>query len=91
MDELETERRLTELETRVRALEPVVASINRLATGMEVMATKQDQVVQTVASLDRKVSDLEARPGKRYDGIVEKIIWACVAAVITFILSHIGF
>lgn len=90
MDEIEIERRLTGLETRVDALEPVVTSINRLATNMEVMATKQDQVVTTVNRLDEKVAVIEARPGKRYDGLVEKVIWACVAAVITFVLSHVG-
>ena len=65
-------------------------AINRLATSMEVMVSKQEQVAETVEKLDGKVTALEQKPAKRVDGLVDKIIWAVCAAVITFLLARIG-
>ena len=95
--DLEHERRLTQVEQRAKSnthrlekLEESTEAINRLATSMEVMASKQEQVAETVEKLDGKVTALEEKPIKRVDGLVEKIIWAVCAAVIAFILAQIG-
>jgi hypothetical protein len=95
--DLEHERRLTEVEGRTKAnshrldkLEESTEAINRLATSMEVMAERQEQVVETVGKLDCKVTALEEKPAKRVDSLVDKIIWAVCAAVITFLLARIG-
>ena len=95
--DLEHERRLTQVEQRSKSnthrlekLEESTEAINRLATSMEVMVSKQEQVVQTVDKLDKKVTAMEEKPVKRVDGLVDKLIWAICAAVITFILARIG-
>ena len=95
--DLEYERRLTQVEQRSKSnthrlekLEASTEAISRLATSMEVMASKQEQVAETVEKLDGKVTALEEKPVKRVDGLVDKIIWAVCAAVITFILARIG-
>lgn len=95
--DLEHERRLTQVEQRSKSnthrlekLEASTEAINRLATSMEVMVSKQEQVAETVEKLDGKVTALEEKPAKRVDGLVDKIIWAVCAAVITFLLSRIG-
>ena len=75
---------------RLEKLEASTEAINRLATSMEVMVSKQEQVAETVEKLDGKVTALEEKPAKRMDGLVDKIIWAVCAAVITFLLSRIG-
>ena len=95
--DLEHERRLTQVEQRSKSnthrlekLEESTEAISRLATSMEVMASKQEQVAETVEKLDGKVTALEEKPVKRVDGLVDKMIWAVCAAVITFILARIG-
>lgn len=95
--DLEHERRLTEVEQRSKSnthrlekLEESTEAINRLATSMEVMVNKQEQVAETVEKLDCKVTALEEKPRKRVDGLVDKIIWAVCGAVITFLLARIG-
>ena len=95
--DLEHEQRLTAVEERAksnsRRLEKVEASteaITRLATSMEVMASKQEQVADTVDRLDGKVTALEGKPGKRWDNLVEKLIWFVVAAALGFFLAWIG-
>lgn len=95
--DLEHERRLAEVESRSKSnshridkLEESTEAINRLASSMEVMATKQEQVAETVDKLDGKVTALEAKPSKRWDSIVEKAILCLVAALVGFVLSRIG-
>lgn len=95
--DLEHERRLTEVEERTKSnshrlnkLEESTEAINRLATSMEVMAEKQEQVADSVGKLDSKVTALEEKPAKRWDGLVDKIVWAIAAALIGFALAQIG-
>lgn len=45
---------------------------------------------ESVDRLDGKVTALEGKPGKRWDNLVEKLIWAVVAAVAGFFLAQIG-
>ncbi len=95
--DLEHERRLTQVEQRSKSnthrlekLEESTEAINRLATSMEVMVSKQEQVAETVEKLDGKVTALEEKPVKRLDGLLDKIIWAVCGAVLTFILAQLG-
>ena len=95
--DLEHERRLTQVEQRSKSnthrlekLEASTEAISRLATSMEVMASKQEQVAETVEKLDGKVTAMEEKPAKRVDNLVDKIIWALCAAVIAFVLAQLG-
>ena len=95
--DLEHERRLTQVEQRSKSnthrlekLEESTEAISRLATSMEVMASKQEQVAVTVEKLDGKVTALEEKPIKRADGLVDKIIWAICAAVLSFVFTKVG-
>jgi methyl-accepting chemotaxis protein len=88
---------LTEVEERSKSnshrldkLEESTEAINRLATSMEVMAERQEQVVETVGKLDTKVTALEEKPAKRWDSLMDKIVWAIAAALIGFVLAQVG-
>lgn len=95
--DLEHERRLTEVEERSKSnshrldnLEESTEAINRLATSMEVMAARQEQVVETVGKLDTKVTALEEKPAKRWDDLTDKIVWSVAAALVGFVLAQLG-
>lgn len=95
--DLEHEKRLTAVEERSKSntkridkIEESTEAINRLATSMEVMAERQEQVVDSVDKLDCKVTALEQKPVKRWDGIVDKVIWAVLGALVAFALSKFG-
>lgn len=97
MDDLDYEHRLTETEQRSKSntkridkLEESNEAINSLAKSMERMSERQDQAAKTLDRLDGKVTALENKPGKRWESIVDKTIWAVVAAIITFLLTRIG-
>ena len=95
--EIEFAQKFAEVEARSKSnterldkLEQSTEAINRLATSMEVMVNKQEQVAETVEKLDGKVTALEEKPAKRWDSMVDKIAWALAAAVIGFVLAQVG-
>lgn len=51
---------------------------------------KLDGLTQKHDCLNAKLEALEAKPGKRWESVVEKAIWAVSAAVIAFLLARIG-
>ena len=95
--ELNFEHRLTAVEDRAKAnqrriekLETATETLNRLAASMEVMAEKQGRVADAVDELDGKVTALEAKPAKRWDGLVDKLILVVATAVVTWLLAQAG-
>ena len=78
------------LKHRMKELEESNTVLNRLATAVEVMATKQDSISKNVDKLTNKVESLEAEPGKKWSFVVEKSIYFVVGAVIAYILSQVG-
>jgi len=96
--ELNFEHRLTTVEDRAKSnqrriekLETSTEALNRLASSMEVMAEKQERVASAVDELDGKVTALEAKPAKRWEDLVSKLVLVVVTAVVTWVLSRIGF
>lgn len=45
---------------------------------------------KNITKLLEKQDACDAKPGKRWDAIVDKAIWAVLAAVIAFILAKVG-
>ena len=91
---LDMEHRMTAVEDRSKSntlrlnkLEENTAVLNRLATAVEVMATKQDTMGESVDRLETKVDSLEAKPGKRWDGLVDKILLVLAGAFAAWIAS----
>lgn len=51
---------------------------------------KLDNLKDSHDELTKKLRELESKPGKRWDGLVDKAIWAVCAAVIAFLLGRVG-
>lgn len=96
--------KLAEVDARSRSnthrldnLEEKVDVLNRLATAVEVIASEQrnqggaiNEIKQDVTAIGKKVDGIEAKPGKRWEAIADKAIWAVCAAVIAFLLGRVG-
>lgn len=74
---------------RINELSTQIEAVNRLATAVEVMATEQrhqtaamEEIKADVAKLDAKVETMEQKPAKRWDGMVEKVIYGLVGALV---------
>lgn len=65
-------------------------SVQSLATSMQKMASEQKHMSDDVKGLRSDVDDLKAKPGKRWEAIVEKAVLTIVAAVIGYMLAQIG-
>lgn len=78
------------LKHRMKTLEDANATLTRLATAVEVMATKQEAMSKSVDKLTSKVDALEAEPAKKWRFVVEKSIYFIVGAVIAFLLGKVG-
>lgn len=51
---------------------------------------KLDNLKDSHDELNRKLRELEAKPARRWESIVDKALWAVCAAVIAFLLARIG-
>ena len=49
-----------------------------------------DQIKEDTEEIKETVQDMEDKPGKRWDGLVEKALWAVCAAVIAYLLGRVG-
>ncbi len=68
---------------RIDQLEKSTEALNKLATAVEVMATKQDTMAETLNRLDAKVETIEKKPAKRWESLVEKVLYGLVGALVT--------
>ena len=64
--------------------------LRTLETLSAVQENKLDTILKKLDEITAKVDALESRPAKRWEGLVEKSIWAVCAAVIAFLLGRVG-
>lgn len=77
-------------EGRIKKLEGESEVLHQLATSVAVMAEQMKNMNKNVSTLSSKVEELEEKPGKRWEGLVNNITWAVVGAVLAFLLAKIG-
>ena len=95
--EVNMEHRITDVEARAKSntkrideLEKRQDDLDDLVTTVKVLATREENVESDVKEIKRDVKDLTGKSGKRWDDLVEKIVWAIAAAVLAFISARIG-
>ena len=82
---------------RIEKLEKDHEVLHSMAASLEVMANEQkhqteaiNTVREDVSRLDGKVDALEMKPGQRWEGLVDKLIWGVAGAILTFLLARAG-
>lgn len=75
---------------RINELEEQQKQLNKLVSAVAVLAEKQNQIGDDVDDIKREVKALADKPVKRWDGIVDKIISAIIAAAVGYALARIG-
>ena len=86
----ETTDRSMRNEGRIKKLEGENAVLHDLATSVAVMAEQMKTMNTNVSALSDEVEELKEKPAKRWDGLVDKIIWAVAGAFFAFALSKLG-
>lgn len=95
--QMEVEHRLTSLEDRTKSnthwineIEQRQNDLDELVSTVKVLADREERVEDDVKEIKNDVKSLTAKPGKRFDNIVDKIILTIIAAVIGFLLAQFG-
>lgn len=61
-----------------------------LTTSVRVLATKQATIEASLSEIKTGLQTLKDKPGKRWEAIVDKGIWAVLGGLLAFALSQIG-
>lgn len=95
--DLDHERRLTETETlakhnseRLDTVEKQQREFGDLVSTVKVLAEREHNVEKDVKEIKNDVKSLNAKPGKRWEGLVDKILTALAGGLIAYFLSQIG-
>lgn len=95
--DLEHEKRLTETEQRSKSntkrldtVEKWQADFGELIGTVKVLADREERVEKDVGEIKETVQEIKDKPGKRWEGVVEKIIFTAVGIIVTYIFMKIG-
>ena len=72
---------------RICELKEEITAVNKLATSVAVMAEQLKTMNANVDSLSDKVDAIEAKPAKRWDGLVDKLLYAVAGAVLAWLVQ----
>lgn len=83
----ETEARSKSNTKRLDKVEERQDALDRLVTSVEVLATREEGVEKDVKEIKSDVKTLTSKPGKRWEGVVDKALAAIVGGFIAWILA----
>ena len=77
-------------EERIEKLEGDNDVLHKLATSVAVMTEQLKGMNFNIATLTNEVEEIKEKPGKRWEEIVDKVIWFFLAALLGFVASKLG-
>lgn len=75
------------LKHRMDAVEQNQKALHSIATSVAVMTEQQKGISEKVDVIDSKVDALERRPGRRWESLVDKLLWSAAGAAVLWLLS----
>lgn len=75
---------------RIDALENDQKTTMELALSMKAMATEQWNMKEDLGEVKADVKTLTEKSGKRWDGLIEKVIWLIIGGVLAFAMAQAG-
>lgn len=95
--DLAHEERLTKVEERAKSnshrleeMEKRQDRLDNLVSAVNVLATKEENVENDVKEIKNDVKSLITKPIKRWDGVVDKVIYTVVGILLAYIFSKLG-
>ena len=96
--EVAYEHRFTELEDRTKSntkrideIEKKQEDLSTIISSVKVVANEQEHIKTDITEIKTDLKDIKEKPGKRWEEIVDKVIWAVIAAIGAFVLGYLGF
>ncbi len=82
--------RLDEHDERFSEMEKRQNDLGELVSTVKVLADREERMENDVKEIKGDLKDIKAKPGERWEALIEKIILAVTAGVVGFFLSQIG-
>ena len=76
---------------RIESLEKRQDDTEKLVTSVAIIAEKQKDMEGDVKEMKGDVKKLIEKPAKRWEGVVEKVLYTVVGAVVAYLLAKGGF
>lgn len=83
-------RRVDDVEELTQSINALAISVKELAVNVSNSLTRIENCEGSLKSQGERIGELEKKPAKRWEGVVDKIISALVGGIIVFILTRIG-
>ena len=97
MDEMQMEKRLTAVEQRCKSnghridkIEEQQEALNKLATSVAMMTQEQKDIKEDILEVKKDVKSLASVPAKRWNDVVEKIVWLVIGGAVAALLAQAG-
>ena len=97
MDEIDIVKTLTETESRSKSntkrldsVEKKQDNLEELVGTVKVLADREKRIEDDVGEIKDEIKELNAKPGKRWESIVEKALLAIITGIIGYILYKLG-
>ncbi|MBQ1956298.1 MAG: hypothetical protein II365_00845 [Clostridia bacterium] len=87
----ETEARSKSNMHRIERLERDSEVLYKIATSVEILATKQSHLANAIVEVDKKVTALEKIPSRRWRTLVDKVIGALTGLIIGYLANSVFF
>lgn len=83
----ETTDRSVRNEGRIKKLESEHEVLHQLATSVAVLAEQMKTLNGSVDALNSKVDEMESKPGKRWESVVDKLLFAVAGAFVAWLFA----
>lgn len=97
MDEVQMEQRLTAVEQRCKSnghridkMEERQEALDKLATSVALMTQEQKDIKEDILEVKKDVKSLTSLPAKRWNDVVEKIVWLVIGGAVAALLAQAG-
>jgi len=85
-----TGERLEALDNRLSVVEKDQRALSDLTSSVRVLASDQGHLKDDVGEIKTDVKSLMVKPAKRWDSLVDKVIYLIVAGIIGYALAKAG-
>ena len=82
--------RMDGVERNGEVLRELAASVKVMAAELRGQGETMKEIKKDVTALGSKVDVIEGKPGRRWESLTEKALWAVCAAVIAFLCGRVG-
>lgn len=93
MTEQELSVKLTETESRAKSnthriekLEQRQNDLDKLATAVEVLASREQSVEADVKEIKADVKSITEKPGRRWDALIDRVLYLLVGAAVSLLV-----